>query len=46
MTFQEIVNWHLMQVRELWRDQDSTERDFHYDIAKELIRIERKLEKK
>lgn len=46
MTIQEITNWHLEQVKELWRDEYTVERNFHLQAAMELSRIEREMEKK
>jgi hypothetical protein len=46
MTIQEVTNWHLEQVMELWRDEHTIERNFHLQAAMELSRIERELEKK
>ena len=44
MNIQEITNWHIEQVMELWRDEDTKERNFHYEIVKELTRIKCELE--
>jgi len=43
MTLQEITNWHLEEVMELWRDENTIERIFQLQAAMEVSRIERGL---
>jgi hypothetical protein len=46
MTIQEITNWHFKQFAQLNGLENRAERNFHLEIAKELVRIERELENK